>query len=58
MKSADARRFIDKHELGEHVAKFTADAPPVSDAQLESLHAIFQSPNHKSAEARNEKKVS
>lgn len=45
MNAADARAFIVEHELGAHVAKLTADAPPLAAAQLEALRALIQSPD-------------
>jgi hypothetical protein len=42
--AADARAFVDDHELGEHVGKVVADAPELSAVQRDALRAIL-SPN-------------
>jgi hypothetical protein len=42
MNAADARAFIADHDLAEHVAKLTADAPELGPVQLQTLRAIFR----------------
>jgi hypothetical protein len=40
--AAAAHAFILEHELGEHIAKLTAEAPEINSVQLETLRAIFR----------------
>ena len=49
MNSADARRLAQDLELSDQVDKIVADAPPLSDTQLDTLRHIFR-PNVKNAD--------
>jgi hypothetical protein len=48
MNAADARKLVQDLELTDQIAKLVADAPPLSDAQRDTLRHIFR-PNVKSA---------
>jgi hypothetical protein len=45
MNSADARTFIEAEGLGDRVEKINADAPPLSEIQMDTLRSILNTTN-------------